>query len=493
MQLNSESPYFAAVDLGSNSFHMVIARIQNGQMEIIDREKEMVQIARGLKKDGHLSLDAQTRALECLHRFSERLRDIPAEQIRAVGTKTLRTTSKSKSFIKKAEQLLGVPIQIISGYEEARLVYVGLSHSVLNDHSNRLVVDIGGGSTEFIIGEDYDPMLMESLNMGCVSFTKQYASPPGKITRKFMVKVYLAACSEIEVLRKNFLKAGWQIVFGTSGTVRAIADLTLAKDGGAVISKSSLDQLFNDLVNDKKILQNVPELRRDVLPAGTAILKAVFDQLQLESMHVADAALKEGLLFDTIGRLSDKDSRSDTIKKLQQQYNVDTDHAQRVARTSIALWQQIRSPVLKGVSRTKILRWAAELHEVGLSISHAGFHYHGYYIIRHNDMAGFGRYEQYILANLVRSHRKSLDQQNFEDMDELAIAAFIPLLVCLRLAVLFHRRREDMDFLPKLTNTKLGYQLKFRRGWLKQHPLTLAGLEQERDQYENIGVALDFS
>ncbi len=493
MQLNSESPYFAAVDLGSNSFHMVIARIQNGQMEIIDREKEMVQIARGVKQDGHLSVAAQTRALECLHRFSERLRDIPADQIRAVGTKTLRATSRSKSFIKKAEQLLGVTIQIISGYEEARLVYVGLSHSVLNDHSKRLVVDIGGGSTEFIIGEDYDPILMESLNMGCVSFTKRYASPSGKITRKFMNKAYLAACSEIEVLRKNYLKAGWQIVFGTSGTVRAIADLTLPTDGGAVISKSSLDQLFDDLVNDKKILNNVPELRRDVLPAGAAILKAVFDQLQLDSMHVGDAALKEGLLFDTIGRLSDKDSRSDTIKNLQEQYNVDTDHAQRLARTAIALWQQIRSPVLTGVSRTKILRWAAELHEIGLSISHAGFHHHGYYIIRHNDMAGFGRYEQYILANLVRSHRKSLYQQKFEDLDEPAIAAFIPLLVCLRLAVLFHRRREDMDYLPKLTNTKLGYQLKFRRGWLKQHPLTLAGLEQEREHYENIGVALNFS
>lgn len=493
MSNSSESPYFAAVDLGSNSFHMLIARIQNGQMEIIDREKEMVQIARGVKKDGHLSLDAQSRALECLHRFSERLRDIPTDQIRAVGTKTLRTTSRSKSFIKKAEQLIGVPIQIISGYEEARLVYMGLSHSVLNDHSKRLVVDIGGGSTEFIIGEDYDPILMESLNMGCVSFTKRYANPSAKITRKFMDKVYMAACSEIEVLRKNFLKAGWQIVFGTSGTVRAIADLTLPKDGGAVISKSSLDQLFSDLVDDKKLLHNVPELRRDVLPAGAAILKAVFDQLQLESMHVGDAALKEGLLFDTIGRLSDKDSRSGTIKKLQQQYNVDTDHSLRVAKTAIALWQQIRSPVLKGVSRTKILRWAAELHEIGLSISHSGFHHHGYYIIRHNDMAGFGRYEQYILANLVRSHRKGLDQQNFEDMDELAIAAFIPLLVCLRLAVLFHRRREGMDFLPKLSNTKLGYQLKFRRGWLKQHPLTLAGLEQERDQYENIGVALDFS
>ncbi len=493
MQLNPESPYFAAVDLGSNSFHMLIARIHNGQMEIIDREKEMVQIARGVKKDGHLNLAAQTRALECLHRFSERLRDIPVDQVRAVGTKTLRTTSRSKSFLKKAEQILGVPIQIISGYEEARLVYSGLSHSVLNDHNRRLVIDIGGGSTEFIIGEDYEPLLLESLSMGCVSFTKRYANKTGVISRKYMKKVYLAACSEIEVLRSNFLKAGWQIVFGTSGTARAIADLTMEKDGGAVISKSSLDLLAEALVTDKKILASVPDLRRQVLPAGVAILKAIFDQLKLDSMHVGDAALKEGLLYDTIGRLSDQDSRDGTVKKLQQQYKVDTDHARRVALTAISLWQQIQGPVLPGVSRTKILSWAAELHEIGLSISHTSFHHHGYYILRHTDMAGFGRYEQYILANLVRSHRKGLYQQKFEDMDDVAMAAFVPLLVCLRLAALLHRRREDIDLLPKLSHTELGYRLKFRSGWLNKNPLTLAGLEQEREQYESIGVALQFS
>lgn len=492
MQLNPESPYFAAVDLGSNSFHMLIARIQNGQMEIIDREKEMVQIARGVKKDGHLNLAAQTRALECLHRFSERLRDIPIDQIRAVGTKTLRTTSHSKSFLKKAEKILGAPIQIISGYEEARLVYAGLSHSVLNDHNRRLVIDIGGGSTEFIIGEDYEPLLLESLSMGCVSFTKLYSNKTGAITRKYMTKVYLAACAEIEGLRNNFLKTGWQIVFGTSGTARAIADLTMEKDGGAVISKSSLDQLAEALVTNKKILANVPDLRRQVLPAGVAILKAIFDQLKLESMHVGDAALKEGLLYDTIGRLSDQDSRDGTVKKLQAQYQVDTDHARRVAKTAVSLWQQIDGPVLPGVSRTKILSWAAELHEIGLSISHTSFHHHGYYLLRHTDMAGFGRYEQYILANLVRSHRKGLYQKKFEDMDDVAMATFVPLLVCLRLAALLHRRREDVDQLPKISHTELGYQLKFPRAWLSMHPLTLAGLEQEQEQYESIGVALQF-
>ena len=493
MQLNLESPYFAAVDLGSNSFHMVIARLQNGQIEIIDREKEMVQIARGVKKDGHLNLAAQTRALDCLYRFSERLRNIPVEQIRAVGTKSLRATSRSKAFIQKAERTLGVSIQIISGFEEARLVYAGLSHSVLSDHNRRLVVDIGGGSTEIIIGDDFEPLLMESLSMGCVSYTKRYANPAGKITRKFIDRVYLAACSEIEVLRKNYLKASWQIVFGTSGTARAIAELTAAKDGGAVISKSSLDQLIHDLVKDKKLLSNIPKLRRDVLPAGVAILKAVFDQLKLDSMYVGDSALKEGLLFDTIGRLSDKDTRDETVKKLQLQYNVDTDHAQNVAETAVALWQQIQSPALPGVSRRKIINWAAALHEIGLSISHTSFHHHGYYIIRHNDMAGFGRYEQYILANLVRSHRKGLYQHKIGDMDELAMAAFVPMVVCLRIAILLHRRREGMDFLPKFNNTELGYQLKFRRGRLKLNPLTLAGLEQEKDQYESVGVTLEFS
>ncbi len=473
---------------------MLIARIQNGQLEIIDREKEMVQIARGVRKNGQLSAVTQKRALDCLHRFAERLRDIPATHIRAVGTKTLRTTSRSLDFIKKAETIIGVPIQIISGYEEARLVYVGLSNSVVNDDKRRLVIDIGGGSTEFIIGEGHQPMLLESLNMGCVSFTKRFGGKNSKgFGSQFFDAAYLNACAEIEGLRKNFRKAGWDIVYGTSGTARAIADLTMDKDGGAVISRASLDQVVRDLLSNRKILRQVPALRRTVLPAGIAILKAVFDQLQIESMHVGDYALKEGLLFDTIGRLSDHDSREVTIQKLVQQYNVDIDHARRVADTAVKFWRQIDGPSLPGVSRTKILRWAALMHEIGLSISHSSFHHHGYYILRHTDMAGFGRYEQYILANLVRSHRKGLYQQKFEDMDETAIAAFVPLLLCLRLATLLHRRREELDAIPGLHVSQQGYTLSFSGDWLDKHPLTLAGLEQERQQLENIGVRLNIA
>lgn len=484
------SPYYAAVDLGSNSFHMVIARIQDGQIEIIDRVKEMVQLARGVKSNGYLSQEAQDRALNCLQRFAERIRDIPREQVRAVGTKTLRSASKSKAFVLAAEKALGVPIQIISGYEEARLVYTGLSHSVLNDHNHRLVVDIGGGSTEFIIGEDYEPLQMESLSLGCVTFSERYLKKG--FSRAGMKKVYEAACTEIESIRKAYLRTGWVIAYGTSGTVRAIADITQERDGGAIVSRDSLAWLAKQLGEDESVLANVPELRRSVLPAGVAILQAVFDQLKLEVMHVADAALKEGLLWDTIGRMTDKDIRNLTVRRLQVKYQLDEEHGDRVARCALALWKQIDGPSLPGISRSKILHWAATLHEIGMSISHSGHHNHGYYILRYSDLAGFGRYEQYILANLVRSHRKSLSEGRFDDMSELGQAAFMPLLICLRLAVLLYRRREDPGMEPILKCKAERYRLVFPDGWLENNPLTLAGLCEEQAYCEKINVELEF-
>lgn len=487
-----ESPYFAAVDLGSNSFHMVIARVQDERVEIIDREKEMIQLARGINAEGYLRLDAQQRAMACLTRFAERLRHIPRHQIRAVGTKTLRSTKQPKQFLKEAEKALGVPIQIISGYEEARLVYSGLAHSVTNDHAQRLVIDIGGGSTEMIIGQDYDPMVLESLPMGCVTYTEQFKGSAGKLTVSAFNQAYLAACSELETVRKIYLKAGWQIAFGTSGTVRAIADLVQGRDGGAVITAASLEWMSREIFSNKASFNDLPSLRRSVLPAGLAILKAVFDQLKLDKLHVGDAALKEGLLYDSIGRLSDHDSRIVTVRKLQEKYQIDQDQAARVEKTALALWQQIEGPALPGVSRTKVLSWAARLHEIGMSISHSSHHHHGYYILRNSDLAGFGRYEQYILANLVRAQRKGLYAGKFEDVDEQTMEALIPLIVCLRIAVVLHRRREDLDVLPKLAVGNKVYRLAFRRKWLSEHPLTLDGLEQEKDYYDSLGISLDF-
>jgi exopolyphosphatase / guanosine-5'-triphosphate,3'-diphosphate pyrophosphatase len=487
-----DSPYFAAVDLGSNSFHMIIARVQDERVEIIDREKEMIQLARGINAEGYLRQDAQQRALACLTRFAERLRHIPLHQIRAVGTKTLRSTRQPKQFLKEAEKALGVPIQIISGYEEARLVYSGLAHSVTNDHAQRLVVDIGGGSTELIIGKDYEPMVLESLPMGCVTYTEEFKGSVGKLTMATFNQAWLAACSELETVRKIYLKAGWQIAYGTSGTVRAIADLVQARDGGAVITAASIDWLCREIFNNKATFNDLPSLRRSVLPAGLAILKAVFDQLKLDKLHVGDAALKEGLLYDSIGRLSDHDSRVVTVRKLQEKYQIDQDQATRVEKTALALWQQIEGPSLPGVSRTKVLSWASRLHEIGMSISHSSHHHHGYYILRNSDLAGFGRYEQYILANLVRVQRKGLYAGKFEDIDDQTMEALVPLIVCLRIAVMLHRRREDLDVLPRLELRNKVYRLSFRKKWLTDHPLTLDGLAQEQACYDSLAISLEF-
>lgn len=492
MPIKSESPYFAAVDLGSNSFHLLVARVQNDRLEVVDREKEMIQLARGINADGHLSMESQNRALACLARFAERLRQIPRDQIRAVGTKTFRAAEQSKKFVKAAENALGLPIQIISGYEEARLVYLGLAHSVTNDHNHRLVVDIGGGSTEFIIGKDYEPLYLESLNMGCVIFSDIYFGKNARVTSANFNKAYLAACAEIESVRKIYLKAGWKIAYGTSGTIRTIADLLQPKDGGAVITAGSLTWLSSEILENKALLNSIPALRRSVLPAGIAILKAIFDQMKLDKLYVGDGALKEGLMFDIIGRLSDHDSRSDTVSGLQEKYHVDVDQAERVAATALHFWKQIDGPVLPRVSRTKILAWAAQLHEIGMSISHSSHHHHGYYILRFSDLAGFGRYEQYILANLVRSQRKGLYEKKFEEMDEQTTAALMPLVLCLRLAVLLHRRREDLDVLPKFTLQAKDYKLRFPKKWLTEHPLTLAGIEQEQQYYDNFGISFSY-
>lgn len=488
-----ESPYFAAIDLGSNSFHMLIVRFNEEQIDIIDREKDMVQIARGLQKDGSLSREAKERALASLTRFAERLRDIPAGQIRAVGTKALRAARDTKQFLADAERALGVPIHIISGYEEARLVYAGFSHSVSNDHSRRLVIDIGGGSTEFIVGVDYEPALMESLGMGCVTFSENFFFANG-VNAKSMRKAYLAACSRLESIRKIYIKSGWDTAHGTSGTIKAIADLVSDADGGAIITRQSLEKLYETLAYTGELPSaDIPKLRQDVLPAGTAILRAVFDQLGLDQLHVANATLKEGLIYDTIGRFSDHDSRNHTVEKLQIQYQVDTYQAQRVATTALNLWRQIEGLPLRGISRTKILKWASMLHEVGLSISHTSFHHHGYYILRHSDLAGFGRYEQYILANLVRAHRRKLSVSRFDGMDESTLSAFLPVLLCLRLATLLHRRREDIDVSPVLTENNGRYTLSMPIEWNQEHPLTAASLEQERAYFSAVGISFELA
>lgn len=483
-----DATYFAAIDLGSNSFHLLIARFDSGILETVDREKDMVQLAEGLQKDGNLSKPARERALACLARFAERIRDIPSHQVRAVGTKTLRDADAAGDFLVAAERALGQPIMIISGYEEARLVYSGLSHSVTNDNNQRLVIDIGGASTEFIIGCDDQPELLESLNFGCVAITRDYFHKG--IHRASIHRAYMAVCQQLEMIRATYIRHGWDISYGTSGTARAIAELLGDGQDNPVITAEGLNTLIVQLERDGEIKDgDFSKPRRKVLPAGIVILKAIFDELELETLHVANATLKEGLIYDTIGRLSDDDIRLIATRKLQDQFRVDQKHADRTAHLALHLWRQINGPEIPGASRTKLLSWAAQLHEVGLGISHSSYHHHGFYILQHSDIAGFGRYEQSLLAHLVGCHRKKIAGK-LRRLDIQSQAALLPLLVCLRLSVILNRGREGID-----THVALKWQgnevtLSFSEGWLVEQPLTQAGLEKERQYLSAVDITL---
>lgn len=488
--VNVTAPYFAAVDLGSNSFHLLVAQLEDGFIKTVDREKDMIQLARGLQADGNLTEDARERALACLSRFSERLRDIPAHQVRVVGTKTLRDADAAGDFLTAAEEALGHPIAIISGYEEARLVYEGLSRSVINDSNQRLVVDIGGASTEFIIGCDSAPELLESLNFGCVAITREFFA--NGVNADTIKAAHFAICDRIEHIRARYVTHGWDASYGTSGTMRAIADLCQEHDGGAVITAKSLNLLVSRLESEGEITTgSFSKLRRSVLPAGIVILKAIYDELKINTLHVADATLKEGLIYDTIGRLGDNDIRQRTIQKLQQQYRIDIKHGERVRHLAAHLWRQIEGPELPGASRTKLLNWSAQLHELGMGISHSGYHNHNLYILQHADLAGFGRYEQSLLAHITRCHRKKIAGK-FTALPSKAVNAIMPLLICLRLSVILNRGRDGIDTPVAITLESTHIQLTFNTQWLAQQPLTQAGLKQEARYLEPAGFSLNY-
>ncbi len=477
--------YYAAIDLGSNSFHMIIAQEQDGSLTVIDRVKEMVQIARGISSDGNLAEDAKERALDCLGCFRARLAEFPSSSIRAVGTKALRSADNSE-FLKIAQDALGHPIETISGYEEARLVYQGVSHAIPQQQGQTLVVDIGGGSTEFIIGHQQTPLLLESLSLGCVTFSQNHFAEG--CTPQAMNNAYLAACAELEVISSNYRQCGWDICFGASGTVKAVANYI---DGNnAYIDRERLEALFLEVgANGINTTGELAKLRREVLPAGIAILTAIFDQLQIDSMHVSDAALKEGLIYDIVGRLSERDIRDQTIAQMTKQYRVDVAQASRVSKFAQSLLKELplEEEYHKQIRPAQLLHWAAMVHEIGLTIAHNDYHLHGHYLIRHSDMAGFSRLEQHWIAQLLRLQRKKLPVTLADNLPKNLSAC----LLCLRLAILLHRKRQDLTLDVHLQRNDDTITL-----WvdnLSEHPLTRKNLKQEQEQLAALGLSLELT
>jgi len=486
----------AAVDLGSNSFRLQVARVVDDQVYPLDAIKEPVRLGSGLTVQKYLDAPSQQRALQALSRFGERLRGFEPEAVRAVATNALRVAKNSLEFLPLAEQALGFPIEIIAGREEARLIYLGAVHSLPPAQHKRLVVDIGGGSTEFIIGRRLEPQMMESLFMGCVSFTQRYF-PEGRVDRRRMREAQMAAASEVQNIAHDYRRHGWREAVGSSGTARAIADLlelnNLNAGGVAGITREGLERLQTLLIKAGSApALGMDGLRADripVLPGGIAIMAAVFEELGLERMTYSDGALRLGVLYDLLGRFHHHDMRDVTVAQFMRRYQVDAKQVDRVERTALRMLAQIDGPpdTPEQEADVQFLIWACRLHEVGISVAHSGYHKHGAYILTFADMPGFSKKDQARLALLVFGHRGKLDK----------ITALPPgddnwrLLLALRLAVLLHRPRDGVPLPPfRLRAQTGGYVLELQSDWLGEHPLTALALEEEMAAWMKVDVQL---
>ncbi len=475
----------AAVDLGSNSFHMVVARYSHGQLIILDRLREMVRLGAGLDEQGRLTREATDAALACLERFGQRLHDMKAQSVRVVGTNTLRRARRKGAFLDRARAALGHPIEIISGIEEARLIYLGVAHTMPSEPGRRLVVDIGGGSTEVIIGEAMHAKKLESLYMGCVGMSARYFNDGG-ITDKRVKRARIAARLELEPVRANFRNYGWDQAVGSSGTIRSVGDVIRARNNGdSAITPAAVESLIEQAVRagdvSKLRLAGLSEERLPVFVGGLTILVEILDALEIKSMRVADGALREGLLYDLVGRFTDEDARARSVRAMQARYHVDAAQSERVEASALDFLRQTTGEwQLAEPFAELVLSWAARLHEIGLDVSHSHYHKHGAYLLEHADMPGFPQEEQRILAAVVGSHRRKVNVQSLQDLTPPWHIKAEYLIVLLRVAVLLHRGRSATA-LPKLELHPKGRSLEivFPKDWLDAHPLTATDLENE--------------
>ena len=491
------SETFAAVDLGSNSFHMVVAKFEDGQVRIIDRLKDMVRIASGLDSSNNLTEEATERALLSLRQFGQRIREIPRTNVKAVGTNTLRQARNGKDFIRQARMALGHNIDIISGQEEARLVFIGVAHTYYNDDGASLVIDIGGGSTEIIIGKGFQPKVAQSLYMGCVNVSRRFFAD-GSISGRRMREAVLFARTELEIIEARYRRIGWDTVLGSSGTIRAIADIAVAQgwsEGG--VTRDAIDLLRKRLIAaghyDRLFLEGLSERRKPVIAGGLAILSAIIEALDLDHIQVSEGALREGIIYELIGRYQNQDIRNVTVADIATRYGVDQEQADKVATTAETLFDQVRKRWRFEDADRDTLLWSAQLHEIGLAIAHAQYHRHGGYLLSYSDMPGFSRQEQQNLSLLVRAHRRKFPLLEFDQAAPDNREKVLHLAILLRLSCVLNRSRSYAapPEIKAVADTN-SLSLKFARDWLSSHALTQADLEIEAEYLEAIEFTLKF-
>lgn len=486
----------AAVDLGSNSFHLQIGRVVDGQIYPLDVLREVVRIGAGLTADKRIDRATQARALDALRRFRERLKGFPRPAVRAVGTNTLRVAKNATTFLREAREALGFPIEVIAGREEARLIYLGVAHALPPAQHKRLVMDIGGGSTEFVIGSGLEPELTESLYMGCVSYSLRYF-PEGRVEKGRMKAAELAARQELGTMVRAYRALGWQEAIGSSGTARSIESILVANGLSAEgLTRDGLDRLRGLLIKqgaaDPNKIAGLRPSRAPVLPGGLAIMVAAFDELGIESMRVSDGALRHGVLYDLLGRVRHHDMREATVLQFMRRYQLDAAQAERVRRLALAIYDALLAGRREELAREDdpdrmMLDWAARLAEVGLSIAHAAYHKHSAYVLTNADMPGFSRMEQQRLARVVLAHRGKLSKIQDAGLD----GSDWWLVFALRLASTILRRRIDLKLpLLRVAADAGGFQLELPQAWLDENPLTADALESESQQWKAVGMKL---
>ena len=483
----------AAVDLGSNSFHLLVGRVVDGQVYPLDTLREQVQLGAGLTQEKRLDRACQSRALEALARFRERLRGLPRDAVRAVGTNALRVAKNAPQFLREARETLGFPIEVIAGREEARLIYLGVAHALPPAEHRRLVVDVGGGSTELIVGQGLRPRLMESLYMGCVSSSLRHF-PEGRIDKSALKGAVLEARQELAAITRNYRRYGWQEAVGSSGTARSIESILLENGFAANgITRDGLERLRELLLKagraDPDRIAGLKPARAAVLPGGFAVLYAVFDELDIAGMTVSEAALRHGVLYDLLGRVEHRDMREATVSQFVRRYHIDEAQAERVRTFALRLYDSF-VPRGEDDADRLMLDWAARLSEAGLSIAHAQYHKHSAYVLSNADMPGFSRMEQQRLARIVLAHRGKLGKMHdagLEGTDWLLVFA-------LRIATLLMRSRTDAALPPlRVAGDAAGFTIEVPEAWLDDNPLTGSAFEAESAVWKAVGMELRIS
>jgi exopolyphosphatase / guanosine-5'-triphosphate,3'-diphosphate pyrophosphatase len=482
----------AAIDMGSNSFRLEIGQLIDGRYRRIDYLKETVRLGAGLDANGLLTDEAGARGLACLARFAQRLKGFTAGQVRAVATQTLREARNRDAFLIRAQAGLGFPIEVISGREEARLIYAGVARlqpSLLP----RLVIDIGGRSTEMILGHGKKPIRAESFQVGSVSLSLKYFAD-GRFTESAFRRAQVAAGAELEEALEPFGATHWQEALGSSGTVGAVSQLLAASgvtDGR--ITPEGLRWLMEQCLRvgkvEKLALPGLKEERRAVIAGGLSILYTLAANFGIAALQPARGALRQGVIFDlderlqaTAMRQDGHDVRDASVRELQRRFMVDTQQAGRVTKIAQTLYESVQPRA--GAETRRELLWACALHEIGMMISHHDHHRHSAYVLAHADAAGFSQSQLRRVGELVLGQRGGLRKVE----GSLTREDFAWQVLCLRLAVIkCHARGEVSVDAMRLTRDGAVAELQFSAGWADTHPRTRHLLDEEAAMWERNG------